>query len=54
MSDDKSVHPLRRRKHRRGRRKKKEPVTVPMAPPNPQQITSLRARLAQMAKQRSA
>ena len=57
MSEEKSVHPLRRRgKHRRGRRKKKETPVEPLAlaPMNPDVLRSLRNRLSLLSKQRSA
>lgn len=52
MSEDKSVHPLRRKKHRRGRRKRKEPV-LELAPVAPTVVKNLRNRLALMSKPRS-
>ena len=55
MSEASKVHPLRRKKHRRGRRKRKPDVVAePLAlAPSPQVVQNLRSRLALMSKNRS-
>lgn len=54
MSEDKKVHPLRR-KHRRGKRGGKKhkmalAIATPLPDPTPLAVASLRSRLSQLAK----
>lgn len=46
------VHPLRRKKHRRGKRgKKKETLAPPVSvAPTPEKLTSLRSRLTALSR----
>lgn len=50
MTDSPKVHPLRRRKTRRGKRKKRAVVELAIAPVPPQSISNLRSRLSLMTK----